>query len=795
LKSLPSLFIFIAENRTYKQITMHRFILSLLLVSTLTSKAQEIKNDSPLKLREIMRGDDFIGHQPTHIRWDKNGNSILFEWNPENNPGNSEYVYNLKRKTIVKKNKSFYETNSDYHKDSYYSEHGNLIHFNNKVKQSIISLHDDIYNVQEYDEIVYFQLKTDLYRYHKSKGEIKQLVAFSKQKEASKKTPSKMEEEELALFQFHTDQKEAANWRDNEPKFHQKIKTIYHPQGSVSNIQGTPDGKFILFRVNEYPEVKNTHVEHHISKNGHSYLKNARSKVSDKDPDHKLGIYNLISDSVYYVDFSSLKNIKKKPEYLRLYKDFTAGEYASNRKLIMHQVKFSADGKKNVMDIRSYDNKDRWIVSINFTTGEIQTFEHQHDEAWIGGPGISSWNMVQGVLGWLTDNETIYFQSEETGYAHLYLYNTSRKQKEALTSGEWEVHNVELSSNGSKFYIHANKTHPGNRNFYHLNLKSKQLIPILEDDGNYTVTISPDEKMLAIRYSYKNKPWELYIAPNKENATLNQITHSTTSAFKNYNWYDPAIKTFTATDGNLLHARVYVPDSAKQNGSAIIFVHGAGYLQNAHNFWSGYHREYMFHNMLRDNGFTVLDIDYRASKGYGRDHRTAIYRHMGGLDLSDQLDGKQYLIDSLNIDSKRIGIYGGSYGGFITLMALLTAPGEFKAGAALRSVTDWMHYNHEYTSNILNYPGTDPEAYKKSSPIYFAENLTDRLLMLHGMVDDNVQFQDVVRLSQRFIELEKTNWELALFPVEAHGFKKSSSWNDEYRRIYTLFYEELILNK
>jgi dipeptidyl aminopeptidase/acylaminoacyl peptidase len=108
-------------------------------------------------------------------------------------------------------------------------------------------------------------------------------------------------------------------------------------------------------------------------------------------------------------------------------------------------------------------------------------------------------------------------------------------------------------------------------------------------------------------------------------------------------------------------------------------------------------------------------------------------------------------------------------------------------------VTDWAHYNHEYTSNILNYPATDPEAYRKSSPIYYADNLKGQLLMLHGMVDDNVQFQDVVRLSQRFIELGKENWELAVFPVEAHGFKESYSWNDEYRRIYELFYSELIL--
>ena len=279
------------------------------------------------------------------------------------------------------------------------------------------------------------------------------------------------------------------------------------------------------------------------------------------------------------------------------------------------------------------------------------------------------------------------------------------------------------------------------------------------------------------------------------NSTISQVTKSTTAEFDKYEWHAPEVITFTASDGVPVNARLYKPEKGESNGAAVVFVHGAGYLQNAHNFWSGYYREYMFHNMLRDNGYTIIDIDYRASKGYGRDFRTAIYRNMGGKDLSDQVDGRQYLIDSLGIDPDRIGMYGGSYGGFITLMALLNEPGKFQAGAAIRSVTDWNHYNHEYTSNILNYPTTDPKAYEKSSPITFADNLEDRLIMLHGMVDDNVQFQDVVRMSQRFIELGKEDWELAVYPVEAHGFKKATSWTDEYRRIYELFNEELLLKK
>ena len=166
----------------------------------------------------------------------------------------------------------------------------------------------------------------------------------------------------------------------------------------------------------------------------------------------------------------------------------------------------------------------------------------------------------------------------------------------------------------------------------------------------------------------------------------------------------------------------------------MVFVHGAGYLQNAHRYWSTYFREYMFHNLLASRGYVVLDVDYRASAGYGRDWRTAIYRHMGGKDLEDIVDGAKYLAAKEQVDPRRIGVYGGSYGGFITLMAMFTTPDVFAAGAALRPVTDWAHYNHGYTSNILNVPQRDAEAYRKSSPIYFADGLEGRAADLprHG---------------------------------------------------------------
>ncbi|HJS73367.1 MAG TPA: alpha/beta fold hydrolase, partial [Vicinamibacteria bacterium] len=237
-----------------------------------------------------------------------------------------------------------------------------------------------------------------------------------------------------------------------------------------------------------------------------------------------------------------------------------------------------------------------------------------------------------------------------------------------------------------------------------------------------------------------------------------------------------------------IYSRVYTPSRRPQGKRpAVVFVHGAGYLQNAHQGWSSYFREFMFHSLLTARGYVVLDMDYRASAGYGRDWRTAIYRQMGTPELEDLEDGVRWLVENRNVDPKRVGVYGGSYGGFLTLMSLFKKPELFACGAALRPVTDWAHYNDSYTSRILNTPDADPEAYERSSPLEFAAGLEKPLLIAHGVLDDNVFFKDSVRLSQRLIELEKENWDLALYPVEPHGFREPSSWLDEYRRILKLF--------
>ncbi|MTH18264.1 prolyl oligopeptidase family serine peptidase [Flavobacterium sp. LC2016-01] len=775
------------------------FVLAFLLLS-ITGNSQK------LKLEEIMKGESFIGNQPTNGRWSLDGKKVYFEWNPKDELGTSTYYWQkgmTKPEVVQPKEVVFSQMDFKSKPGSdivYYVDKGSLYSYSiqSKISKKLIQQSVAISNLQLGSEagVLFFSQNDNIFKYNTKEGTVLQLTNFSKgtKKETKPEKETFLNTQQKELFQFIRDKEAKKQWNLAKSKAVKSdfAKEYFYGKDRFTSLKVNPNGNFATFRLVEDNEAKQEKMEVFITSDGYNQNPETKEKVSTSNfVKTKFGIYSVAKDSVYYVNFSTLSHIQDTPKYFQEY-DNLKNKPKEDKLILALAPVYNENGSLAIVEIRSQDNKDRWLVNLNLEKGTFEEIEYQHDEAWIGGPGIPSYSFASGNLDFLADNETIYFQSEATGYSHLYTYNLKTKKKTQLTKGNWEVRDVTLSKDKKVFYLSTNSTHPGNREFYKLVPAEGILQPILTKDGAHEVVLSPDEKSLLVRYSYKNIPWDFYVAENKKNTALQQISSSVTEDFKKYQWRAPEVITFKAQDGTLVNARIYTPTAETKNKAAIIFVHGAGYLQNAHNFWSNYYREYMFHNMLTDLGYTVLDIDYRGSDGYGRDFRTGIYRFMGGKDLSDHLDGKKVLVEKYGIDADRVGIYGGSYGGFITLMGMLTTPGEFTSGAALRSVTDWAHYNHGYTGNILNFPETDPEAYKKSSPIYFADNLKGNLVMLHGMVDDNVEYKDIVRLSQRFIELEKKNWSLASFPVESHGFKETYSWIDEYGRILNLFNSTLL---
>jgi len=782
---------------------MKKMLLVLLSFFGLTSNIR-----AQLDLKQIMSGSNFVGNSPESYYWSADGQSIYFYWNPENKIESSLYEYFLKGQKYTKLSDSlansvvFFDPSQRDFQRQFMSDEGVLWSIDKMSgnRQVHLQTTNGVFNVQrsKQSEIVLFQQGDQAYSLNTKTGSIQQLTNFlAGEEKNTQKDSSFLEKQQVELFEFIQEKKKRADfYKDQAELTRFKFpKEQYVGTANWSDIQIDPSVNYAVLRVTEELDSKPTSVEQFVTNDGFTKHQAARDKVSSNEPNQKLLLYQMISDTLIYLDFSKLTDIRLKPAYIRE-KD-SVSLYEKDRSVFIHAVKFAQNHPLALCDVRSSDNKDRWIVLINLEKASVKEIEHQHDEAWIGGPGISSWNESDGNMDWIVDGESFYFQSEETGYSMVYQYNMLKEKKSCLwNEPKTEVYEVRLSKDHKQLYFEYNhcaigKT--GNHSFGSLSLENGVFTPYVNLQNGYNeVLLSPDEKNMLVRQSFANKPWELYVGSNVATKTnLKQITHSTTKEFDAYAWIDPKVVSIQASDGIEIFARIYEPTKDTKNGAAIFFVHGAGYLQNAHHYWSNYYREYMFHHLLREKGYTVIDLDYRASEGYGRDYRTAIYRHMGGRDLEDFIDAKAFMVKNYGIDANRVGMYGGSYGGFITLMGLLTKPNEFACGAALRSVTDWAHYNHEYTSNILNNPDTDPEAYRKSSPIYFAENLQDHLLMLHGMVDDNVQFQDVVRLSQRFIELGKKDWDLAVYPVESHGFKESYSWHDEYRRILELMEKNL----
>ena len=548
----------------------------------------------------------------------------------------------------------------------------------------------------------------------------------------------------------------------------------------------SPDGRWLLAvtapkttdkgRVGKMPR--------YITESGYEEFDDQRPRVGRNLPlAHALKLVDLKTRKVHDLSFDVLPGVAIDP-LAELRKTQKIDPLKGNRTVRVdddgESIRWNANGTQAAVMLRAVDNKDRWIAKVDLAGIKLNPVHRQSDVAWV--------NSGNNDFGWLPDYGTLWFLSEETGYSHLYTMNAANAVR-ALTRGNWEATRVQWTSDGSNAYMLCNPKNPGTYEVCAVSAKDGAMREATSLEGVEHFTLSPDQRKLLVGYSSSYMPIQLATVPVAGGAAT-RLTDTRTAEFKARKWIEPQYVAVPSTKGaGQIWAKLYRPATLEPGKKypIVMFVHGAGYLQNVSKRYPVYFREQMFHNLLVEKGYIVLDMDYRASKGYGRDWRTAIYRQMGYPELDDHIDGVNWIAANHQGDLQNVGIYGGSYGGFMTFMALMRAPDSFKSGAALRPVTDWTTYNHEYTSNILNTPDLDPEAYRKSSPIEYADQLRGNLLISHGMVDDNVFYQDSVRIAQRLIELKKDNWEMASYPLERHAFVQPESWYDQYRRIYQLF--------
>jgi dipeptidyl aminopeptidase/acylaminoacyl peptidase len=788
---------------------MKRIAIALLFaVVALAAAAQQFD----LSIDNIMRGPGLYGWTPEDVRWSPDGQHVYFSWKLYSDTlehDRDTYVVNRDggglRKLNDEEKKDAPPANAQWTRDKHrgvYLDDADVFLWDSATgKRHALTQTNDVESAPQFtfDETrVTFVRSNNVFAIDLANGSIAQLTNIvapddkgpnvTLWDDAAKKGTASQEyikAEERKLLDI-VDRKAKKREEDEaKRKREHPIKPFkLEKKQTVVNARLSPDGKTIVLVINnESEKAKKTIVPNYITEAVYTDTIPSREKVGDTQPPSRIAVVSTSNGDVKWFehglkplpsDSTQQKNDEGKASEQKTEKSAdTQRESAQpkEREVSLRTPVWSEDGKHAFVVVRSADNKDAWVMDFDPATAKGRTIVTMHDDAWLRFADAQS-------FGW-ANNDTIYYLSEASGFMHLYEVPVSGGAPKQLTSGTWEVDSAVLSDDRKSFYLTTSEESPFVRHLYRIPVTGGASAKLTTLDGDNEAVASPDGAAIANVYSYTNKPPELYVGSKR-------VTTSPAPDFANYKWLDVPIVRVPARDGVQVPARIYKPANWK-GGRAVIFVHGAGYLQNVNRFWSSYAHEYMFHHLLMSKGYLVLDIDYRGSRGYGRDWRTAIYRDMGGKDLEDNVDAARWLVKTHGVDPKRIGVYGGSYGGFITLMAMFTTPDVFAAGAALRPVTDWAAYNHGYTSNILNVPQSDPEAYRKSSPIYFAQGLKGRLLICHGMVDTNVHFQDSVRLAQRLIELRKTNWEIAPYPVENHGFVEPTSWADEYKRILKLF--------
>ncbi len=744
---------------------------------------------STLDLDLVMFGPEFFGEHPVVQRWTDDSRSVLFTWREPTRRDKATYSADATlgtftrlapsdpgprsgvrspdglRRLVVKKNALVIEDVDGAHPTT-------LVRLSRPPSRPSFDAKGDG---------AYFEVDNTLVHVSFTKPEVRALLTWSDGErpaekvstesapaDRAKRLAEQMEKEQVGLFRrlFEREEAKRAETRpDSRPDDEEPARYVAPPGFSVEDVQPSPSGEFAVIRISKGPRRggRSEQMPDYVTKSGYTEPRAVRAKAGDAEADSRLVI----------VRAESGKGV-----------DVADPECGSPTRV--SRTAWSRDGAWLVGQAQSRDRSHAFLVRIEPATGAITTLHRHDDPAWV--LGQDSWG------GFVGGTETFWFLSETNGWLNLFLVDVRSGTKRALDPGAYEVSDVEVAPDGESLIATASVNSPASREIVRFDVRTGRREVLTRDGGLRTVDLSPNGAFVAEVWSKPNRPPELRIREITPSgvASPRTVTRSPSVAFESWPFIEPPIERIPTDGGVEIPARVFRPKAGSASKAGVVFVHGAGYLQNVHDGWSHYEREYAFHQHLAGRGYTVVDIDYRGSAGYGRAFRAAVKGGVGEVDTRDCVAAAAWLVEHEGCERERIGLYGGSYGGFLTLMALFRHPGVFHAGAALRPVTDWAHYHEGYTSNLLDDPLDQEATYRRASPISWAGGLQDHLLICHGLVDDNVFAQDSIRLVQRLIELRKKNFELALYPTESHGFTDAASWTDEYRRIESLFDRTLL---
>ncbi len=417
----------------------------------------------------------------------------------------------------------------------------------------------------------------------------------------------------------------------------------------------------------------------------------------------------------------------------------------------------------------------RWDVAA----GATATLLVEHDAAWIN---------LHDDLHFFPDGSFLW-SSERSGFRHLALHGADGTLVRPVTAGDWELTQVdEVDEKGASVVFTSPGTDVLERHVFRVGLDGSGLRRLTREPGSHRAVVAPGGRWVIDTWSRATQPGRVRLLDG--NGTLVRVLVANEHPeIEKYRTSQPEFFTVTGPTGVALNAYVIkpVPFDPKKRYPVIVPVYGGPHSQAVTDAWG----RSQFNQLLASRGFVVFAIDNRGTAGRGRDFERALLRRFGKVELEDHLAGVAWLKKQPWVDGARIGIWGGSYGGFMTCYALFNAPEAFAAGAAVASVTDWQLYDSVYTERYLKQPKDNPDGYRDSSPVNQADKLAGKLLLVHGTADDNVHWHNTVMLTDKLVKAGKP-YELLLYSGATHRVYRPDQRTDEYRRVLEFFEKTLM---
>jgi dipeptidyl-peptidase-4 len=397
------------------------------------------------------------------------------------------------------------------------------------------------------------------------------------------------------------------------------------------------------------------------------------------------------------------------------------------------------------------------------------------------------WINIKDEFRWLPKRQQFLWPSERDGWRHLYIYDRTGKQVAQLTSGEWEVTGVShLDEASGRVWFQSTEHSPLERHLYSVDLSGGERRRLTQEKGTHTVSISPNGEYWTDSFSSYTEPPRTLLrdAAAAQIAVLREPDRKVGEEFE---ILPTEVVKFRGSDGAEFYARLIKPASFQPSKKypAIVMIYGGPHAQTVREGWTGL----SWDQVLAHRGFVIWQMDNRGSAGRGHLWEAKLHRRFGKQELEDQKQGVAHLISLGFVDKDRVGITGWSYGGYMTLYAMLNAPELFRSGISGAPVTDWRHYDTIYTERYLGLPSENAAGYRDSSPVHHAANLKGKLMLVHNFGDDNVLYQHNMQMQT---ELQKAgkHFELLVYPQKSHGV--TGSLNRHMREAMTDFFERTL---